>query len=66
MNKEELKKIWEKFSEKNEFKLNPDEKHVDIVAEGVLKNEEKHYCFWNGFYNFTVSVICNCDTSKQL
>lgn len=42
MNPEELKKAWGKFTEKNEFILNPDEKYVDGIIDGVLKNEEKH------------------------
>ncbi len=41
MNKEELKKSWEMFTEKNDFMLNPDDKHVDMVIDGVLENEKK-------------------------
>ena len=41
MNKEELIESWDKFTEKNDFVLNPDNAHVDMIAEGVLKNEGK-------------------------
>ncbi|MFH2027638.1 MAG: ferredoxin-thioredoxin reductase catalytic domain-containing protein [Nanoarchaeota archaeon] len=41
MNEEELKKVWENFTEKNEFKLNPDKSHVDMVVKGILNNEKK-------------------------
>ncbi len=41
MNEEELLKVWERFTEKNDFKLNPDKEHVKRILEGVLRNEEK-------------------------
>lgn len=41
MNKEELKKIWKKFIENKDFKLNPDTDKVDQLAELILKNEKK-------------------------
>lgn len=41
MNKEEVKKNWENWVKVADCDLNPDSKHVDIIAEGVLKNEEK-------------------------
>ena len=41
MNEEELLKVWERFTEKNDFKLNPDKELVKRIIEGVLKNEEK-------------------------
>jgi len=41
MNPKELKESWKAFTEKNDFKLNPDEKHVDTVVKGVLENEKK-------------------------
>ena len=56
MNKEELVKLWENFTEKNDFKLNND-RHVGIVADGVLNVEEK-----------TGLKMCPCrlsDESKQ-
>jgi len=42
MNQEELIKIWERFTENNDFKLNPDNKIVKMIAEGVLENEKNH------------------------
>lgn len=41
MNKEELLKVWARFSEGNDFMLNPDQSHVDMVLEGVLRNEKE-------------------------
>lgn len=41
MDAEKLIQVWEKFSEKNEFMLNPDQEHVNSIIEGVLLNEEK-------------------------
>ena len=42
MNKEELRKAWENFTENNDFKLNPDKEHVDMVIDGVLENEKRY------------------------
>ena len=41
MNKEELRRVWKKFTENNDFILNPDKRHVDGIIEGVLENERK-------------------------
>jgi len=41
MNREELRKVWENFCEKNDFVLNPDKEHVDMIVDGVLENEKK-------------------------
>ena len=41
MDEEELKKVWERFAEKQDFMLNPDKTHVERIAKGVLLNESK-------------------------
>lgn len=41
MNPEELRQAWERFTEKNDFMLNPDKEHVGLVVKGVLENEKK-------------------------
>ena len=67
MNKEDLRRVWEKFAEGNDFMLNPDEKHVDIVAEGVLKNEKEFHLklcpcrLRNGTKETDLSLICPCN-----
>ena len=40
MNKEGLGKVWEEFSKGNDFMVNPDEEHVDRIADGLLMNEK--------------------------
>lgn len=42
MDKKDLRRVWEAFTEGNDFMLNPDSKHIDMIMEGVLKNEKKH------------------------
>lgn len=42
MKPEQLRKAWEKFTENNDFKLNPDKEHVGFIVKGVLENEKKH------------------------
>lgn len=41
MNRGELLKVWARFTDKNDFMLNPDQSHVDMVLEGVLRNEKE-------------------------
>ena len=41
MNKEEVRKSWEKFTENKDFILNPDRGLVDKIIDGVLENEKK-------------------------
>lgn len=71
MNKEELRNAWEKFTENNDFKLNPDSKHVDIVVEGVLENEKKHglkLCpcrLRDGTKEKDLELICPCHFQIQ-
>jgi len=67
MNKDELKKIWERFTEGNDFRLNPDENHVDKLADGVLSNEEKKglkLCpcrIGDGSKERTIELLCPCN-----
>jgi ferredoxin-thioredoxin reductase catalytic subunit len=71
MNKEELIKAWEIFTEENDFKLNPDSKHVEMVADGVLKNEEKFglkLCpcrLRDGTRKRDLELICPCNFKIQ-
>lgn len=41
MNRDELMSVWARFTEKNDFMLNPDKTHVDLVVDGVLANEKE-------------------------
>lgn len=67
MNKEELIKVWGKFSEKNDFVLNPETKIVEGVADGVLINEQKHglkLCpcrMRDGSKERDLELICPCN-----
>ncbi len=67
MDKAELKKIWETFTEKNDFILNPDKEHVDIIADGVFKNEKKFglkLCpcrLRDGTFERDLELICPCN-----
>lgn len=67
MDKEKLKQVWERFAEKNDFVLNPDDDHVDKIADGVLKNEEEHglkLCpcrLRDGSRERDLELICPCN-----
>lgn len=71
MTPEELKSIWGAFTLENDFKLNPDSEHVDMVVEGVLLNEEKHrlkLCpcrLRDGTREMDLSLICPCNFKIQ-
>ena len=71
MNKEELIRAWKKFTEKNDFKLNPDNQHVETVADGILKNEQTHklkLCpcrIRDGTRQRDLELICPCNFKLQ-
>ena len=71
MNKQELRQAWEKYTEKNDFALNPDKKHVDFVVSGVLENEKKFglkLCpcrLRDGTRENDLELICPCNFKIQ-
>ena len=40
MEPEELRKAWENFTQNNDFKLNPDKKHVDKIKDNGSKTTQ--------------------------
>lgn len=71
MNKEELKHIWQRFTEKNNFILNPDAKLVDMLTDGVLKNEQEYglkLCpcrIRDGTHERDLELLCPCNFKAQ-
>ncbi|UCD06864.1 MAG: ferredoxin:thioredoxin reductase [Candidatus Aenigmatarchaeota archaeon] len=71
MNKEELRRVWERFTEKNDFMLNPDKSLVDMVIDGVLENEKKHGLMLcpcrlrDGTREKDLELICPCNFKAQ-
>ena len=67
MNEEQLRKSWEKFTEKKDFMLNPDKEHLDLLFEGLLENEKKHglrLCpcrLRDGTKERDLELICPCN-----
>jgi ferredoxin-thioredoxin reductase catalytic chain len=47
LDKEDFLRAIEMFAEKNEFQVNPDQKKVEMLLEGMFNNEQNHglkYC----------------------
>jgi len=71
MDEKKLIKIWEKFSAKNDFKLNPDKKHVEKIANGVLENEKNYgmkLCpcrLRDGSREKDLELLCPCNFKIQ-
>jgi len=71
MNKEEVRTAWEKFTDNNDFMLNPDEEHVSMVIDGVLVNEKDcglKLCpcrLRDGTRQRDLELICPCNFKSQ-
>ncbi|MFA6410201.1 MAG: ferredoxin-thioredoxin reductase catalytic domain-containing protein [Candidatus Buchananbacteria bacterium] len=71
MEKTELKKVWQRFIDQKDFTLNPDQNHVDSVADGVLANEKKFglkLCpcrLRDGSRQRDLELICPCNFKTQ-
>lgn len=67
MNKDELRTAWEKFTDNNDFMLNPDKGHVSAVIDGVLTNEKdcgQKLCpcrLSDGTWKCDLQLICPCN-----
>jgi len=71
MEKEEILKAFQKFTEKNDFELNPDSKHTGLVIDGILSNEKAHglkLCpcrLRDGSRPRDLELICPCNFKIQ-
>ncbi len=71
MNKEELIKVWEKFTEGKDFKLNENKEIVETLAGGVLTNEKNHglkFCpcrIKTGDFEEDLKIVCPCNFKAQ-
>jgi len=72
MNKEQIRKAFEKFTEKNDFILNKDKEFVDKIIDGILKNENSYglkLCpcrLRNGTRERDLELICPCNFKIQV
>jgi len=71
MNGEEIREVWERFAENNDFKLNPDKKHVGMLVKGVMENEKRYglkLCpcrLRDGTKETDLKLICPCNFKAQ-
>jgi ferredoxin-thioredoxin reductase catalytic chain len=67
MNREEFLHAIEKFTENNEFKVNPDKERVEMLLDGVFANEQNHglkYCpcrLATGDDAEDLKLVCPCN-----
>jgi ferredoxin-thioredoxin reductase catalytic chain len=78
MDKQRLEKIisvWEEFAlrqKEPEIKINPDRNRVELLAKGVLNNEDAHdfkYCpcrLTTGNKTADAKLICPCNFKSQV
>jgi len=78
MDRTKIEKIiakWQDFADRQEgpekFKINPDRIRVELLAEGVLSNEDRHgfkYCpcrLTSGDKEADTKLICPCNFKAQ-
>lgn len=65
--KEDFLSAIDKFTEKNDFKVNPDRKKVEMLLEGIFSNEKNHglkYCpcrLITKEFNEDLKLVCPCN-----
>jgi len=65
--KKDFFRVIEKFTEKNEFKINPDQERLALLLEGIFNNERNHglkYCPCRlATKDFTedLKIVCPCN-----
>ena len=71
MNGKQLRVVLERFTEKNDFKLNPDSKHVDGIIAGLLSNKKDfglNLCpcrLRDGSRERDLALLCPCNFKVQ-
>jgi ferredoxin-thioredoxin reductase catalytic chain len=71
MNKEEFYRVCEVLAQKNDFMLNPDKEHLDLVIDGVMENEKLHglkLCpcrLRDGTREQDLKLLCPCNFKAQ-
>ncbi len=67
IDREQFRKAIEVFTEKNEFRVNPDKERVEMLLDGVIANEQNHglkYCpcrLSSGDFVEDLKLICPCN-----
>lgn len=67
VDKQKFHQAIEKFAEKNEFQLNPDEEKMKMLLDGILNNEQNHglkYCpcrLSTGDFAEDLKLVCPCN-----
>ncbi len=67
MTREDFRQAIEKFSDKNEFQVNPDKERVEMLLDGLFANEKNHslkYCpcrLTSGDLTEDLKLVCPCN-----
>lgn len=65
--REEFRRAIHKFTEKNEFEVNPDTEKVEMLLDGLFANEQNHglkYCpcrLASGDFAEDLKLVCPCN-----
>lgn len=71
MDKDEFIEVLKEFAKNNDFKLNPDAKHVDLIVSRTLLNQDKFglkLCpcrIRDGTFETDLKLICPCNFKIQ-
>lgn len=67
MTRIEFRRAIQKFTEKNEFEVNPDTEKVELLLDGLFANEQNHglkYCpcrLASGDFAEDLKLVCPCN-----
>jgi ferredoxin-thioredoxin reductase catalytic subunit len=67
LSRDEFRRAIQKFTEKNEFEINPDTAKVELLLDGLFANEQNHglkYCpcrLASGDFAEDLKLVCPCN-----
>lgn len=69
--KQELEELLSPFTQDKEYELNPDQEHLSLTLDGLLKNEKDtglKYCpcqLRTDDFSYNITLLCPCNFTAQ-